>query len=178
MPGSETIKVLTHCSIPVLVYRAPRIGDQPIRHILVPTDGSALSEAAIYDAVALARTLNARVTGLCVEPEPPTTVYAEGIPLPAHNIDYFRRQEAERSHRALTVIEQAARSAGVEFRMETTVSNDPSEAIIAAAHEGRCDLIFMASHGRRGVAAILLGSVTSKVLTRCTIPVIVHRTER
>jgi nucleotide-binding universal stress UspA family protein len=173
--GSETTKILTHCAIPVLVYRGPATGEAKFKHILVPTDGSRLSQAAIAEAVSLAKALGARVTGLCVEPEVPISAYGEGIPLPSHPVEEFRQRQAQWSKRCLAAVEESACAADVEYRTEAMVSDRPDEAIIAAAREGRCDLIFMASHGRRGVAALLLGSVTNKVLTHCDIPVLVHR---
>jgi nucleotide-binding universal stress UspA family protein len=143
------------------------------KHILLPTDGSELSATAVRDGVRFAKEIGARVTALHVTPpfhstELSPSAYAQHI----HEHDAKAKESAQR---ALGAVADVARAAGVPCTTEHRVSHSPYEAIIALAAEAGCDLIFMASHGRRGVAALLLGSETNKVLTHCKIPVLVTR---
>ncbi len=143
------------------------------KHILLPTDGSALSEAAIRKGIQFAKTLNARVTGFCVIPELPY------VGCEAEIGTEFKKQ-AEAAVRAevdknLLAVEKAAYEAGVPCEIVRGKSDQLYQAIIETAHTQGCDLIIMASHGRRGVGAILLGSETQKVLTHSKIPVLVYR---
>ena len=143
------------------------------KHILVPTDGSVLSEAAIQMAVALAAVHEAKVTGLHVMPEfhilgysPETLVDTE---------EQFARHAQQHADTYLAVLGQAAAQANVEFDTVAVTDTHPYEAIIGAATERNCDLIVMASHGRGGMGALLLGSETQKVLIHSQIPVLVVR---
>jgi len=143
------------------------------KHILLPTDGSELSATAIRDGVKFAREIGARVTALHVtEPFLPTDLTPSA--LTAHMQEHDAKSK-ESAQRALGAVTEAARAAGVACATVHRVSRSPYEAIIALAGEAECDLIFMASHGRRGVAALLLGSETNKVLTHSKIPVLVTR---
>ncbi len=140
--------------------------------ILVPTDGSDLSDKAARGAVDMARRLNARIVAMTViEPYPYTTL-SECRPEPS--ADYEQRMEAIARER-LRGIESDAKAA--EVPVETTIARSylPFEAIIDTARHKHCDGIFMASHGRRGLRAILLGSETQKVLTHSDVPVVVYR---
>jgi nucleotide-binding universal stress UspA family protein len=143
------------------------------KHILLPTDGSELSAAAARAGIQLARALGARVSALHVTPPftasdmPPAAFAAE--------VHDHEARAKESARRALGAIEAAASAAGVACTVFHRESYSPYEAIIALAGEAECDLICMASHGRRGVAALLLGSETSKVLTHSKIPVLVTR---
>ncbi|MGF6757163.1 universal stress protein [Paraburkholderia sp. GAS334] len=143
------------------------------KHLLVPTDGSVLSEAAIQMAVALARESKARVTGLHVMPE--YHVFAYGTEMLADTEEQYTRAAQQHADYYLQVIAKAARQAGVECDMVATVRAHPYEAIIGTAKQRGCDLIVMASHGRGGVRALLIGSETQKVLTHSQIPVLVVR---
>jgi nucleotide-binding universal stress UspA family protein len=142
-------------------------------HILLPTDGSPRSEQTIARGVELARQLGATVTGLCVVPTPPAIVYDTEVPLEARE----KSAAAARAYAArnLEQVAAAARLAGVPCETLIETGDYPYEAIIAVATRRGCDLIMMASHGRRGVKALLLGSETQKVLTHSTIPVLVFR---
>jgi len=146
------------------------------KHILVPTDGSKLAREAAQAAVALAAALGARVTGFFAAP-PATPIMFKGL----LSADYATPEEHEANIKQaaqgyLGAIEKAARSAGVPCEVITATSDYPADAIIAAAKKRRCDLIFMASHGRRGIRKeSLLGSETQKVLSQSPIPVLVHR---
>jgi len=146
------------------------------KHILIPTDGSKLSLAAAEAGVRLAKALGARVTGFFAAP-PATPIVFKGL-LP---VGYAAPEEHEESirkasDRYLAIIDKAARAAGVGCELISETSDYPAEAIVAAAKKRRCDLIFMASHGRRGVRReSLLGSETQKVLSQAPIPVLVYR---
>lgn len=143
------------------------------KQILLPTDGSPLSEAAIRKGVDFARLNNAKVTGLYVAPEF-HTVTADAEMLEATPSQYEQSRKA-RADKYLAQITQAAAEAGVECEATFVTSDQPFEAIIATAKEKGCDLIVMASHGRSGLKGLLLGSVTQKVLTHTTLPVLVLR---
>jgi nucleotide-binding universal stress UspA family protein len=142
-------------------------------HILLPTDGSELSEAAIRKGVQFAKSVNARITGLCVMPKPYYYFYEMDIPpkIKAQSEEQFKAQAAK----YLAVIADAAREAGVACETVHEVGDMPYETIIRVAEQKGCDLIMMASHGRRGVKGLLLGSETQKVLTHSKVPVLVYR---
>ena len=143
------------------------------KHILLPTDGSGLSAAAIKQGVRLAKAIGAKVTGLSVMPFQHTLLYEMEIPTKGQAQDAKRCQE--RSSRYLAVIEKEAQEAGVACDTVYERDDFPYEVIIRVAQRKGCDLIVMASHGRRGVQALLLGSETQKVLTHSKIPVLVVR---
>lgn len=143
------------------------------RHILIPTDGSQLSEDAIRQGVALAKSLGAKVTGITVFP--PFRVFAaEPMMIPDTPAQYRMDCDAL-AGKYLGVVEDAAKTAGVPCEVTPLTHEHPYQAIIDTATTKGCDLIFMASHGRRGVAALVLGSETTKVLTHSKIPVLVCR---
>ncbi|MGE5793172.1 MAG: universal stress protein [Bacteroidota bacterium] len=143
------------------------------KHILLPTDGSPLSERAVTEGIQLAKALGARVSALHITPlihpesENPTAFAAQVR-------EHERRSEAT-ARTALGQAEQAARAAGVAYTALHKEGDSPWEEIISAAAAAGCDLIFMASHGRRGVSALVLGSETNKVLTHSKVPVLVVR---
>jgi nucleotide-binding universal stress UspA family protein len=143
------------------------------KHILIPTDGSPLSETAIRQGVALAKSLNARVTALTVSLPFHALAIEPGIVFPMP--DQYPSDCEAAAARALKVVTEAAQVAGVPCNSLHVWDESPYRAIIEAASKSGCDLIFMASHGRRGVAALLLGSETTKVLTHSKIPVLVCR---
>lgn len=143
------------------------------RKILVPTDGSELSTAAATAAIKLAEENGASVFVLNVQPTYQPPLVAE-VPV----ADYFSKDEYDKSAMAVgTRVVEAVQAKAASVPSHVLVRLDPSpwEAIIRTAREEGCDLIFMASHGRRGMAGLLLGSETQKVLTHCKIPVLVHR---
>lgn len=145
------------------------------KHILVPTDGSPLSRAAIVAAVELARLLGSRVTGVFAAPAATPLVYRGLLPVgyrpPPKNAAMIEKA----ARRYLEVIERAARAAGVSCETVHVTSDFPADTILKVAAKRKCDLIFMASHGRRGPLGRLIGSETQKVLSRAEIPVLVHR---
>jgi len=143
------------------------------RHILLPTDGSPLSEAAMRKGIQFAKTINARVTGFCVVPALPYVGCEAEI-----GAEFKKQAEAAvqaEVNKNLLAIEKAAEEAGVPCETAQEKNDQPYKAIIEAARKKECDLIIMASHGRRGVGALLLGSETQKVLTHSKIPVLVYR---
>ena len=145
------------------------------KHILIPTDGSPASKQAIAAAVTLAASLRAKVTGLYVAPPPTPIVYKNYLPSgylpPEEHAAMIERASAKQ----LAVIAQAARNASVDYKGVSVTSDFPADTILAAAKKHKCDLIFMASHGHRGLAGAILGSQTQKVLAHATIPVVVYR---
>jgi nucleotide-binding universal stress UspA family protein len=145
------------------------------KHILIPTDGSELSIKATKAGVELAKFLGARVTGFFAAPAPTPIVYGDLLPVSYMPPDEHAALIDAASKQHLAVIEEAARAAGVRVDTLSVTSEYPAESIIEAARERGCDLIFMASHGRRGLAAVLLGSETHKVLVHSGIPVLVYR---
>jgi len=146
------------------------------KHILVPTDGSKLSTHAVRAACNLAQTCGARITGIYVIPPYVPPIYAEGMIYIA-DLGPKRHKEVmqQAAKKALAVVSAEARRAGVACASAAPVADQPWEGILKAARGKRCDLIVMASHGRRGIAGLLLGSETTKVLTHSKIPVLVCR---
>jgi nucleotide-binding universal stress UspA family protein len=143
------------------------------KHILLPTDGSELSERVIPKVVALAQSMSARLTGLIVFE--PFHVFAAN-PLMVTDTDEVYRVNCERrAAQCLETIKRPAEAAGVDFDGVHVYSTQPYHTIITTAAAHGCDLICMASHGRRGVSALVLGSETLKVLTHSKIPVLVWR---
>jgi len=143
------------------------------RHILIPTDGSELSQNAIDYGVALAKSVNAKITVLTVSMPFHTFVVEPGMITDPP--DHYGKRMATRAAKYLTVAKEAALAAGVSCETMHVEHDQPYLAIIETAARKSCDLIVMASHGRRGISAIVLGSETIKVLTHSTIPVLVVR---
>jgi len=125
------------------------------KHILVPTDGSPLSAKAVKQAVAFAKSVGAKITALHVSQE--------------------FRQMMDEGYALLDGVKSSANAADVQCDGVAVVNNLPYDAIIKQAKKAKCDLIMMASHGRKGLSSILLGSETAKVLTHSKIPVLVVR---
>ncbi|NML59578.1 universal stress protein [Massilia sp. RP-1-19] len=143
------------------------------KHILLPTDGSDSSDVAIQSAVQLARETGATITGLHVVPPFHTFTYRADM-LEDTEEQYDKESEVQ-ARKVLMKIEQQAQAGGVPFDTVVIRSDDVYDAIIATANHRHCDLIAMASHGRRGMRGLLLGSVTQKVLTHSELPVLVYR---
>ena len=143
------------------------------KQILVPTDGSELAGGAIGPAIAMAKAFNAGISSITVST--PYHLLAVDPVSVSDTEPQYNRDCAKRAERDLAPIKEAARAAGIPFTAIHVFNNDVHQAIIAAAAEGGCDLIVMASHGRKGASALLLGSETTKVLTHSKIPVLVVR---
>lgn len=146
------------------------------KHILIPTDGSQLSSEALVESLNLAKSLGARTTILTVEE--PFHVFAMGAAQVAHSLSEYQDQIRVQAERLLSAAATQAREAGVPCETLRATDEDPYRAIINAAAERGCDLIAMASHGRRGMAAVVLGSQTQKVLAHSATPVLVYRKPR
>jgi nucleotide-binding universal stress UspA family protein len=145
------------------------------KHILVTTDGTPLSQEAVTRAISFAREAGARITFFCAEQAFPPMFLGMGAIFAADAPGKFHELANRTAHDIVGAAELLGREAGVECTTLVLTSDAPYEAIIEAADRNGCDLIFMASHGRRGVSGIMLGSETNKVLTHSTIPVLVHR---
>jgi len=143
------------------------------KRILIPSDGSEASQRAVLAGIEFARDVGAEVVGLTATPE--FRVLSADSEMLEDTPDQFAARSASRARRILGDIESAARDAGVACRSEHAVDDDPYAAIIDTAQRLGCDLVVMASHGRRGLKGFLLGSETQKVLVNSTIPVLVHR---
>ena len=143
------------------------------QHILIATDGSELSKMAIQEGVALAKALAARVTIITVTT--PFHVFTSDPSMITDTPEQYRRHTEALAGQYLDAAKDIAAKAGVPCDVVHVVHEHPYRAIIDTAQSKGCDAIEMASHGRRGISAILLGSETLKVLTHSTIPVIVCR---
>jgi nucleotide-binding universal stress UspA family protein len=142
------------------------------KKILLPTDGSELSGKAVAGAIDFASKLGASLVGMTVVE--PYSYASLSEYRPESFEDYEARMEQVAEGR-LAALRSAAQAASVATEAVTVKSFSPHEAIIETAKKHGCDVIFMASHGRRGLNAVLLGSETQKVLTHSTIPVMVYR---
>lgn len=143
-------------------------------HVLVATDGSELSDKALRQGFELARGIGARATVVTVSPT--FQMSFSGDPFASIGTpDEFRRECAAEAQRILGAAREAASKAGVACQGVHVEDDRPYQAIIDTAAKRGCDLIVMASHGRKGVSALLLGSETTKVLTHTRIPVLVCR---
>jgi len=146
------------------------------RHVLIPTDGSELAHKAVVHGLALAKAVGAKVTALTVEPS--FNVY--GVP-PSQMakvsaaFEEYAEQVKKHAARVLNKVADEARASGVPCETLQLTQDRPFESIVATAKDRGCDLIVMASHGRTGIAAMVLGSVTTQVLAHTTIPVLVCR---
>ena len=145
------------------------------KHVLIPTDGSKLSEKAIEAGIEFASSIHARVTGFTAVPE--YRIPSEPEIMSGHMISpgEYDRDAKKQAELALQPIAERARAAGVAYDAEFAQSDCPHEAIVRAALRHGCDLIFMASHGRRGISALIHPSETQGVLTHSTIPALVYR---
>jgi nucleotide-binding universal stress UspA family protein len=145
------------------------------KHLLVATDGTKLSAKAVTQALGLARALGAKLTAFYAAPDYPSPIYSEAsmyIPMKRSDYAALCKKEAES---ILNPVAAKAKAAKLRFNAVHSIAAVPWQAILAAAKRNKCDAIVMASHGRRGVSALLLGSETQKVLTHSKLPVIVVR---
>ena len=142
------------------------------KRILVPTDGSERTTAAVNTAISLAKTLGAQIVTVCVREPFPFGAISEMQPVPPQ--EFFDAQERIVASR-IRQVQQACASAGVPCEAHTADAEQPWQGILDVATSSGCDLVVMASHGRRGLSALLLGSETQKVLTHSSVPVLVVR---
>ena len=145
------------------------------KHILVPTDGSQFSQDTCRRAVSFAKEAGAKITAFYAKPEYPVTYYGEGALIDSTTPEQFAELAETQAKEILGFVENLCKDADVECATISLTNDIVYEGIIEAATTAGCDLIFMASHGRSGLGAVLLGSVTNKVLTHAKIPVLVCR---
>lgn len=142
------------------------------KRILIPTDGSERSLKAVEGAARFAKPLGATLVIMTVIEPYSYTNLAEYRP---ESIEQYDERVTAEAEERLAEAKKIADAAGVEDKTVMVKSFSPAEAIIEQAEKNGCDIIFMASHGRKGIAAVLLGSETQKVLTHSRFPVMVYR---
>ena len=145
------------------------------KSILVATDGSKLSKSAVNSAISLAALMGAELVALKVVPRYPMSYFEGGIALDPSDIARVEKQWASDGQAVVDAIRKTALAKGVTAKAVTVKSDVVSDAILSTAKKHKCDLIVMASHGRRGIKRLLLGSETQQVLTHGSIPVLVLR---
>jgi nucleotide-binding universal stress UspA family protein len=145
------------------------------RRIMIATDGSSLSRKAVASAVELAAAVKAKLFAVYVVPRYPLSYFEGGLSLTSDQVGRVEKDWAEKGQSVVDAVTRAAAARGVEAQGIVSRSDLVSEAVMAAARKHRCDLIVMASHGRRGLKRLLLGSETQQVLTHSTTPVLVLR---
>jgi nucleotide-binding universal stress UspA family protein len=143
--------------------------------LLVATDGSKLSDKALAHAIGLAQAVGAALTVFYAAPDYPMPAYADGVVYEPVSRREYAKLAAEDAQKILGAAATKAEAAGLICKTAFAIASAPWEAILAAAKKHKCDAIVMASHGRRGISAVLLGSETQKVLTHTKLPVIVVR---
>lgn len=141
--------------------------------ILIATDGSNLSEKSVASAIELAALCKAELVALKVVPRYPQSYFEGGIALQADEIARVEKQWANEGQAVVDAVQKMAQNQGVITKAITIQGDVVSDAILAAAQQEQCDLIVMASHGRKGITRLLLGSETQHVLTHATIPVLI-----
>lgn len=145
------------------------------KHLLIPTDGTPFSARAVKAGIRLAQRTGAHITGYHASAPAATHYYGEGFAAGRAVIRELERRQQQAARKRLAGFARAARSAGVPFDTVVNTPRSTYEGIIDAAKKRKCDAIVMASHGRRGLAGVLLGSVTNQVLVHSKIPVMVYR---
>ena len=143
--------------------------------ILVATDGSTLSKKAVRGAIDLASSLGAELVVLNVVPRYPTSYFEGGSSVSTEDVGRIEAQWAENGQAVIDAAQKTAQAQGVKTRAVIMQSDEVATSIMAAAKKHKCGLIVMASHGRKGIKRILLGSETQQVLTYSAIPVLVLR---
>ena len=141
--------------------------------ILLPTDGSQLAEKSVDHGIALAKRIGAKATALTVLP--PFQTFTTDTQMIEDTPAQYQARMLKRAEKILGAVADIAQAAGVACETVQVEHAHPYQAIIDIAKSKGCDLIVMASHGRHGISAIILGSETLKVLTHSNIPVLVHR---
>ncbi|MDR3451973.1 MAG: universal stress protein [Rhodoferax sp.] len=145
------------------------------QRILVATDGSPLSKKAVSSAIELAGLMGAELVALKVVPRYPQSYFEGSLPVAAEEMARIEKQWAEEGQAVVDAVKTSALASNVKVNAVTSKSDLVAEAVIAAAKKYKCDLIVMASHGRRGIKRLLLGSETQHVLTHSHIPVLILR---
>jgi len=162
----------TFRSIQMLCHRQPLSSDVMYKHILIPTDGSDLSREAIEHGIALAKAVGAKVTALTVTEPFHVSAFEPSI------VESYKKHVAALATKHLDMAKSAASASNIPCELLRLEHEHPYQAIIESAQARGCDAIVMASHGRRGISAIVLGSETVKVLTHSPVPVVVFRRQK
>lgn len=145
------------------------------KNILIPTDGSPLSQKAVVQGVALAKAVGAKVTAFFAAPPATPIVYRDHLPV-GYTTPAEHKQMIERTaDKYLGFVERAAKKAGVPYEGVHVTSDYPEEEILKVAKKKRCDIIVMATHGQGGLRGVFIGSVTQKVLNQSKVPVMIIR---
>ena len=145
------------------------------QRILVPTDGSTLSNKAVKSAIEQAATCGAELVALYVVPRYPVSYFEGSISVSSSEVARTEKQWADKGQAVVDEVQKAAKAGGVKAKGVLARSDLVAESVIAAAKKHKCDLIVMASHGRKGISRVLLGSETQHVLTHSKLPVLVLR---
>ena len=145
------------------------------QRILVATDGSTLSKKAVTDAISLAGLCGAELLALKVVPRYPMSYFEGSISVSSSEVARTEKQWADKGQAVVDEVQKAAKAGGVKAKGVLARSDLVAESVIAAAKKHKCDLIVMASHGRKGISRVLLGSETQHVLTHSKLPVLVLR---
>ena len=145
------------------------------QRVLIPTDGSKLSHKAAQAGIDLAESLGADVVALYVVPRYPMSFFEGGVSLSMEETKKIEKQWADKADAVVADLKAQAQAQGLKAKAVTVRSDLVAESIIATAKKQKCDLIVMASHGRKGLKRLLLGSETTNVLTHSHIPVLVLR---
>ena len=145
------------------------------QRILVATDGSILSKKAVRSAIALAAAIGADLVALYVVPRYPVSYFEGGISISPQDVSQIEKKWTDAGQAVVDAVQKAAQEAGVKAKAVIGRSDLVAESIMAAAKKHKCDLVVMASHGRKGIKRVLLGSETQHVLTHSSIPVLVLR---
>lgn len=143
------------------------------KRILVATDGTKLSKKAVTSAIDLAALCGAELVAVKVVPRYPQSFFEGGIALQAGEVQKVEKQWAEEGQAVVDAVKKQALAKGVTTKAITAKSDVISDAILAAAKKHQCEIIVMASHGRKGIKRMLLGSEAQHVLTNSTIPVLI-----
>ncbi len=143
------------------------------KRILVATDGTKLSKKAVTSAIDLAALCGAELVAVKVVPRYPQSFFEGGIALQAGEVQKVEKQWAEEGQAVVDAVTKLALAKGVSTKAITAKSDVISDAILAAAKKHQCEVIVMASHGRKGIKRMLLGSEAQHVLTNSTVPVLI-----
>jgi nucleotide-binding universal stress UspA family protein len=143
------------------------------QRILVATDGSALSKKAVGHAIAIARQFGAELVALKVVPRYPQSYFEGGLAMPVEEVKRIESTWADEGQAVVNAVKKLAAAKGVQAKAVIAKSDVVSDAVLAVCAKHRCDLIVMASHGRKGIKRMLLGSETQHVLTWASVPVLV-----
>jgi nucleotide-binding universal stress UspA family protein len=145
------------------------------KRILVATDGSTRSKKAVRNAIDLAGAIGADLVALYVVPRYPVSYFEGGVTISMQDVEQTEKQWSDKGQAVVDAVQQTAQAEGIKAKAVVVRSDLVAESIMSAAKKHKCDLVVMASHGRKGIKRVLLGSETQHVLTHSTVPVLVLR---